>query len=84
MDIKLKINKDATTETLENFLLHLHTHEERTSEYRNNPFRSVTIILPIVVMGGMDKRIWKEERVRFEHVCHKRFDRPYEMKARIL
>lgn len=37
--------------------------------YSSKPFRSGTIILPLSTFGGMAKKIWKEERIRFDYLC---------------
>jgi hypothetical protein len=37
--------------------------------YKSNPYRSGTVVIPIAAFGGMARKVWKEERIRFDYLC---------------
>ena len=37
--------------------------------YKSNPYRAATVIIPVAAVGGMARKVWKEEWNRFDYLC---------------
>lgn len=71
---QLKVAFNHNTELIEISVQTLRDMEreynKNNDNFRSQPSRSATIILPLACFGGMALKIWKEERVRFRYLCY--------------